>query len=102
MKPATDRPGARAGAAPVLRIDAVVAADHLIDAMAASALHDDPLVDDGVGGGLLRLVMEWRRQTHGVRHADEGATTTDTGNQERDLGSRILGCPAPAAVTAAP
>jgi hypothetical protein len=75
MKRATESTETTAGTAPVVRFDAVAADDHLIDVLAVSALNDDPLVDDGVGGGLVRLLMEMRRQGHVMADADDGGDT---------------------------
>jgi hypothetical protein len=75
MKRATESTETTAGTAPVVRFDAVATDDHLIDVLAVSALNDDPLVDDGVGGGLVRLLMEMRRQGHVMADADDGSDT---------------------------
>jgi hypothetical protein len=83
MKPASESPQTTAGTAPVVRLDAVVEDDRLIDAMAASALHEDPLVDDGVGGGLVRLLIEVRRQMHVVADADATPPRLPRRDQER-------------------
>ncbi|MEK6442104.1 hypothetical protein [Pseudonocardia sp. T1-2H] len=67
----------------MVRLDAVMEDDRLIDAMAASAPHEDPLVDDGVGGGLVRLLIEVRRQRHAVADADATPPRLLRRDQER-------------------
>lgn len=83
MKPASESPQTTAGTAPVVRLDAVVEDDRLIDAMAASAPHEDPLVDDGVEGSLVRLLIEVRRQRHVVADADAKPPRLLRRDQER-------------------
>lgn len=83
MKPASESPQTTAGTAPVVRLDAVMEDDRLIDAMTASASHDDPLVDDGVGGGLVRLLIEVRRQRHVVADTDAKPPRQLRRDQER-------------------
>lgn len=40
----------------------VMSDDVLIDRLSAAPLCDEPAVQDGCGGRLIRAIMEWRRQ----------------------------------------
>jgi hypothetical protein len=36
--------------------------DVFIDRLAAAPLHDEPAIEDGCGGELIRAIMAWRRR----------------------------------------